>query len=243
MSAVIIYTVVIKEGAIPKLLEMLLIVLVGCKSDRSRTSNRSDCRYDFSARLRLLFPTSATSRLQNSISKSIKSFSTLLDLLASTFLLEKATAKEDRPTLKEAAQSHSSALKTLKTDLAEAKHERVFDPRIRGRKLKLYDAAIASLGRLAQHLSGMRSGTRLQETLIRVAREGRLDLSLALSSGIMIEDDLSKPLADVSIPHLMLKLPEKESVHSSIQLFVQFRDIAGEEMNRLVVSGRLSSVC
>jgi hypothetical protein len=191
-----------------------------------------------------LFPTSATSRLQNSISKSIKSFSTLLDLLASTFLLEKATAKEDRPTLKEAAQSHSSALKTLKTDLAEAKHERVFDPRIRGRKLKLYDAAIASLGRLAQHLSGMRSSTRLQETLIRVAREGRLDLSLDLSSGIMIEDDLSKPLADVSIPHMMpVKLPEKESVHSSIQLFVQFRDIAGEEMNRLVVSGRLSSVC
>ena len=54
MSAVIIYTVVIKEGAIPKLLEMLLIVLVGCESDRSRTSNRSDCRYDFGARLRPL---------------------------------------------------------------------------------------------------------------------------------------------------------------------------------------------
>ncbi len=33
MAAVTIYTVVIKEGAIPKLLEVLLIVLIGGKSE------------------------------------------------------------------------------------------------------------------------------------------------------------------------------------------------------------------
>lgn len=34
MSAMILYTVVIKEGALPKLREIVLIVVIGCKLQR-----------------------------------------------------------------------------------------------------------------------------------------------------------------------------------------------------------------
>jgi len=177
----------------------------------------------------LIFPSSATTRLQNSISKSLKSFSTLLDLLTSTFLLEKAIIKESKSTLKDAVQNHASAFKNLKSDLAEAKHERIFDPRIRGNKLKLYDAAIGSLARLAQHLNGLRSSTRLQEDLIRAAREGSRSMSISLlgSSGS------TEPSPVVS------GVTDNEEMSASIRLLTRFRQLAGTQLDDLVVSWRV----
>jgi hypothetical protein len=168
----------------------------------------------------LIFPSSATTRLQNSISKSLRSFSTLLDLLTSTFLLEKAIIKESKSTLKDAVQNHASAFKTLKSDLAEAKHERIFDSRIRGNKLKLYDAAIGSLARLAQHLNGLRSSTRLQEELIRAAREGSRSMSLNSAS--------HSPVAP--------SVTGDEQMSASIRLLTRFRHLAGTQLDDLVVS-------
>ena len=124
----------------------------------------------------LIFPSSATTRLQGSIAKSLQSYSTLLDLLTSTFLLKKTVAKDSHLSLKSAVDSHAAAFKTLKTDLAEAKNERMIDSRVRATKLDLYDAVVGSLTRLAQHLASLRGGTRLQEGLIRASREGLVQL-------------------------------------------------------------------
>jgi hypothetical protein len=124
--------------------------------------------------------------------------------------------KSTQTSLRQAITDHAKAFKTLKADLAEAKHERVVDPRVRGRKLKLYDAAIGSLARLAQHISGMRSSTKMQEGLIRAVKEGRI--SLALEEQAEKEEDESAELV------------------TSARLIMRFREMAGGIMNELNVS-------
>ncbi|ORX38403.1 Fusaric acid resistance protein-like-domain-containing protein [Kockovaella imperatae] len=214
MAAITIYTVVIKEGLIPKLLEVLLIVLMAA------------CVTNLVCFV--VFPVSATTRLQLSISKSLTSFSTLLDRLCATFLLEKTVVKGSHTTLRDAVTSHAAAFKNLKADLAEAKHERVVDTRIRGRHMELYDAAIESLARLAQHLAGLRGSTKLQEGLLRAAREGRIRL-----------DHTQLP----SISPTMLKSISSDfhwggiedgDLQTSIKLLMQFQEIAGSQMRQLV---------
>lgn len=218
MAAVTIFSVVIKEGNIPKLVEIILIVLSGGESLRKTklkivAISNTVCF--------ALFPTTATTRLQNSISRSLGSFSTLLDLLTSTFLLEQHVLRTNQPSIQQAITDHAKAFKTLKTDLAEAKHERVLDPRIRGRKLKLYDAGIGSLARLAQHLSGMRGSTKLQESVIRASKEGRIHLDMDEKSAGPIDTEMAGPDAALA---------------ASAKLFMRFREMAGAEMNDLNVS-------
>ncbi|WVQ80167.1 hypothetical protein IAT38_002272 [Cryptococcus sp. DSM 104549] len=183
MAAMILYTVVIKEGSLPKLVEILLIVLTGV------------CITNFICFT--VFPVSATSKLQLSISKSLNSFSTLLDLLTSTFLLEKKRYG-----------------------------------RIRGRKLELYDAAIGSLGRLAQHLSGLRSSTRLQESLIRASKEGKVNLDLGPERGLSkISMSLGgdEPGRGGDDGEGM----SKDDIAMSVHLFMQYREMAGAQMDTL----------
>lgn len=78
--------------------------------------------------------------------------------------------------------------------------------------MKLYDAAIGSLARLAQHLSGMRSSTKLQESLIKASREGKITLDEKMEVGI-----------------------GEEELATSAKLFVEFREMAGAQMNDLNV--------
>ena len=234
MAAVTLYTVIIKEGNLPKLTEVLLIVLIGGAFFVLLPSSVAHSSLAIIANIvcYIVFPSSATSRLQSSISKSLSSFSTLLDLLTSTFLLEKTVIKGKRSTLKDAVQSHATAFKTLKSDLSEAKHERMLDPRIRGRKLELYDAAVGSLTRLAQHLASLRGSTKLQESLILAIKDGRINADVepekqfsTISLSALRHDRSSGPgvllHADIS---------------GSIRLFLQFREIAGAQMDTLVVS-------
>ncbi|WVF67567.1 hypothetical protein IAT40_002325 [Kwoniella sp. CBS 6097] len=217
MAAIIIYSVVIKEGALPRLLEILMVVASGVLITNVVCFT--------------VFPSSATSRLQTSISKSVNSFSTLLDLLTSTFLLEKTIIKENRVSIKDAIKSHSAGFKKLKTDLSEAKAERVLDPRIRGPKLHLYDAALASLARLAQHLSSLRSSTRLQESLIRAVREGKVHTEIfaldrhhaKLSMSIIGKiDEIPRPAVHGDT-----------DIETSVRLFMKFREMAGDQMDTL----------
>ncbi|WVR09502.1 hypothetical protein IAU60_006570 [Kwoniella sp. DSM 27419] len=217
MAAVIIYSVVIKEGALSGLLEVLVIVLSGV------IITNVVCF--------AVYPSSATSRLQRSISKSLNSFSTLLDLLAATFLLERSAIKEKRVSIKDAIKSHSAGFKALQIDLREAKQERMLDVRMRGRKVLLYDAAIASLARLAQHLSSLRSSTRLQENLILAVREGKIsfeDLALTeskksrLSLSILGPDTLPGP-----------SVQRNNDVETSVKLFNKLRRMAGKNMDAL----------
>ena len=145
------------------------------------------------------------------------SFSTLLDLLTSTFLLERSAVRP-ASSLRQAIADHAKAFKTLRTDLAEAKHERIVDPRIRGQKLQLYDAAISSLARLAQHLAGMRSSTRLQEGLIAAVRDGKITLD---EGGMSMSQYLDAADGELE---------------SNMRLFTEFRHMAGAQLNDLNVS-------
>lgn len=106
----------------------------------------------------------------------------------------------------------------------------MFDNRIRGNRLKLYDAGIGSLARLAQHLNGLRSSTKLQDSIIRAVREGRLgttgnndDLgvrSMSLTAGFdTISDD-----------------PEQQEMADAVRLLTKFRELAGKQMDDLIVS-------
>ncbi|ODO11174.1 hypothetical protein I350_01778 [Cryptococcus amylolentus CBS 6273] len=231
MAAMILYNVVIKEGAFPKLIEILLIVFTGvCITNIICFT---------------IFPVSATSNLQSSISKSLTSFSTLLDLLTSTFLLERSTTLQTktntktnttRPKLQDAIKAHSAAFKTLEKDLAEAKFERVVDGRVRGRKLELYDAAIGSMGRLAQHLSSLRSSTRLQEGLIRASREGRVNLDFGHERGhskISMSDLRRDMNGDGEGEGEGREVPGGEDIAGSVHLFMVFREMAGAQMDAL----------
>jgi hypothetical protein len=112
----------------------------------------------------------------------------------------------------------------------------VIDPRIRGRKLKLYDAAIGGMGRVAQHLSGLRSSTRLQESLIRAIRDGRISVDLAPDAPEKVASSISVTAlaADSTTvgPHGI----EDMDIAKSVKLFLRFREIAGGQMKHLVVS-------
>ncbi|ODO11160.1 hypothetical protein I350_01763 [Cryptococcus amylolentus CBS 6273] len=214
MAAMLLYNVVIRDGALPKLAETLEIIAIGvCITNLVNYT---------------VFPLSATSRLQSSISKTLSSFSTLLDILTSTFLLEKTIIKEDRTSIKDAIKAHAVSFKTLKSDLSEARHESAVDERIRGKKLRLYEAAVASLGRLAQHLGGLRSCTRLQESLIRASKEGKVSWDFDTQTNI------DSPIFSISaLPPV--DGPRKESVReddveTSVRLFLEFRKSAGAQM-------------
>ncbi|WOO77198.1 uncharacterized protein LOC62_01G000785 [Vanrija pseudolonga] len=216
MAAVTLFTVIVKEGGMTKLEEVLFIVIIGATITNLVSF--------------LVFPVSATSRLQNSISKSLKSFSTLLDLLTSCFLLEKTVLRENRMTLAEAVKSHGAAFKSLKADLSEAKHERIIDPRVRGRKLELYDAALGSMARLAQHLAGMRSSTRMQEALIRASLDGRIVLDQAEKDQSYMAPSVVDDVNDVQ--HDQFENPVE--VKQSIALFLELQHITGDDMDNLV---------
>lgn len=76
-----------------------------------------------------------------------------------------------------AVEAHQAGFTSLKRNLDEARSEWVLDPpdaprsrrRFRQKSLSdLYEEAVDSLNRLAQHLAGLRSGTKLQRDLTLV---------------------------------------------------------------------------
>ncbi|GHJ83768.1 hypothetical protein NliqN6_0170 [Naganishia liquefaciens] len=179
MAAVTLFTVVVKEGGISKLTEVLLIVVIGA------TISNIVCY--------TLWPQSATTRLQNQISTTIDSFATLFRLLQASFLLDRPPNDASYASLQVAAKAHSAAFTQLKADLAEAQEERLVDGRIGFEQRQRYAAVTSSLTRLAQHLTGMRGGTGLQGELLRgkAPRDGDTGSN---SSGT--ESDDEKDLAE-----------------------------------------------
>lgn len=115
-----------------------------------------------------LWPQSATTNLQRDMITSLDSYATLLDMLTSTFLLDPRS--KGRAQLMRAVEAHQSGFTSLRRNLDEARSEWVLDPPdAPGRKTEkmseLYGDAVDSLNRLAQHLAGLRSGTKLQRDL------------------------------------------------------------------------------
>lgn len=95
---------------------------------------------------------------------------------------------------------------------------------MRGKKVDLYEAAVLSMARLAQHLAGLRSSTRLQEEVIKLAKERNINL-------------------DYDAPDLLLASANLEGVESatstdelveSVRLLRSFRVLAGGSMDTLV---------
>lgn len=102
--------------------------------------------------------------------------------------------------------------------------------------MRLYDAAIGSLARLAQHLNGLRSSTRLQEDLIRTAREGKKNFGFGtMDIGSPWNEDGngngSSPAQDGVKEH-----EEEMEMAASVRLLTRFRHMAGTQLDDLVVS-------
>ncbi|KDQ27334.1 hypothetical protein PLEOSDRAFT_1064671 [Pleurotus ostreatus PC15] len=154
---------IVKEGGFETLLQVALIVITG-----SVISNLV-CH--------LIFPQTATANLQTNMTKTLDSFSTLLTMLTNAFLLEEGLHHPSQGKLQEAVKAHQGSFTSLKKDLEEAKSEWLYggpeglsfrqDGKGAGASMRAYQDAVDSLTRLAQHLNGLRSGTRLQYELTK----------------------------------------------------------------------------
>ncbi|KAJ7762513.1 Fusaric acid resistance protein-like-domain-containing protein [Mycena metata] len=161
MTVIIIFVVMVKEGGLQTLLQVSFIVLCG-----SVTSNLV-C-YAF-------WPQSATSALQANMTKTLDSFSTLLGLLTNAFLLEEGLQQPSHERLIKAVANHQSSFTSLKKNLKEAQSEwvRGGGGAPGGGRGRAYEDAVDSMNRLAQHLNGLRGGTRLQYDLTKAGVVGQ----------------------------------------------------------------------
>ncbi|KIY46782.1 hypothetical protein FISHEDRAFT_46580, partial [Fistulina hepatica ATCC 64428] len=154
MTCIILFIVVIKEGGLATLLQVAYIIFWG-----SLISN---------AACFLLWPVSATYNLQTNMTKTLDSFATLLVVLTNAFLLEDVDHADSNSVwfspqkIQRAVDAHQTSFTSLKKALVEARSEWLLgDAHSMSRKLA-YEDAVDSLNRLAQHLNGLRGGTRLQ---------------------------------------------------------------------------------
>ena len=124
-----------------------------------------------------IWPQSARFDLQENMIMTLDSFSTLLEILTNTFLLEEPLRKPSHEKLQRAVDSHQSSFTSLKKNLSEAHSEWFYsEPTGTNRRSPgtAYQDAVGCLNRLAQHLNGLRGGTRLQYELTKARSDGKL---------------------------------------------------------------------
>ncbi|KAI6037545.1 Fusaric acid resistance protein-like-domain-containing protein [Pisolithus marmoratus] len=162
MAATVLFIVVVKEGGLETFLQVSSIVLVG-----ALISNLVSFT---------LWPQSATDNLQANMTKTLDSFSTLLGMITNMFLLEEPIHRPSYERMQKAAENHQSTFTGLKKAFTEARSERfmMLDDTSSTLAKQAYEDAVDSLTRLAQHLNGLRSGTRLQYELTKAQSEGKL---------------------------------------------------------------------
>jgi hypothetical protein len=142
-----------------------------------------------------LWSQSAKKNLQANMIKTLDSFSTLLSLLTSTFLLEDESYQPSQEKISKAVADHQATFTRLKKSLAEAQSERLCggpgtsssrsggDP---------YEDAVDSLTRLAQHLNGLRSGTSHQYELAKAHWDGKIAIRRSSMFANVLETELPK---------------------------------------------------
>ena len=123
----------------------------------------------------LLWPQTATTKLQDNMTKTLDSFSTLLQKVISAFLLEEPLHRLSQEKLQKAVDNHQASFISLKNNLEEARSELLSGPAEKTLGIA-YEDAVDSMNRLAQHLNGLRSGSRLQYDLAKANRDGKLVL-------------------------------------------------------------------
>jgi hypothetical protein len=100
-------------------------------------------------------------------------------MLVNSFLLEEPLHSLSQEKLQKAADSHQASFTSLKKNLEESRSE--MSSRLGGsgdKELTMaYEDAVDSMNRLAQHLNGLRSGSRLQYDLAKAHRDGKLVLT------------------------------------------------------------------
>lgn len=153
----------------------------------------------------LIWPQTATHNLQSNMTKTLDSFSTLLSMLTNGFLLENENfiRKTGIEKVQKAVENHQSSFTSLKKNLAEAKKEWLDSgeststgvlgmvPLSKNRRKRAYEDAVDSLNRLAQHLNGLRSSTRLQYELTKTgAYKGHKGKGIQISESIPLDEGL-----------------------------------------------------
>jgi len=188
MISIIIFIVVVKEGGLQVLLTIAGHVGVG-----ALISNLVCLA---------LWPQSATAQLQSNMTKTLSSFSTILDLLTNAFLLNpEGVTNADPAILSRALEAHQSSFTSLKRNLGEARTEWLLDARMRDADIsRAYDDAVDSMNRLAQHLGGLRSGIAQQNEFNVKGLDGNATPANEAKAAMFAElvDDLGPPLTALS---------------------------------------------
>ncbi|KAF8906572.1 Fusaric acid resistance protein-like-domain-containing protein [Gymnopilus junonius] len=226
MTSIIIFLVIIKEGGLGTLLQVSGMIVCG-----SLVANLI-CY--------LLWPQSAITNLQLSMIKTLDSFSTLLPMLTRIFLLENETSiGMDMDEIQRAIENHQNSFTTLKKNLREAKSEwilsRIFggEPEAYGTSgehpgKQSYEDAVDSLNRLAQHLNGLRSSTRLQHDLMKASNKRQASkLTGQVPESELDEDDARLEAAAAMFDNLVDELgpPLKALSSTSTSTLHHLRDV------------------
>src|SRR6266478_4314691 len=207
---------VVKKGGIETLLQVALIVAIGaCISNLVCMT---------------LWSRSAKRNLQANMIKTLDSFSTILSLLTSTFLLEDESYQPSQEKISKAVAAHQATFTGLKKSLAEAQSERLCggpNVGLSGRGSNSYEDAVDSLTRLAQHLNGLRSGTSLQYDLVKAHGDTKVAIRRHSAHGgttftNALETELAKGKATMSDG---LGNPENVMLRAAAAMF---GDLVGE---------------
>ncbi|EJU04510.1 hypothetical protein DACRYDRAFT_76995 [Dacryopinax primogenitus] len=178
MAVVTLSIVVIREGGLETLLRVLFIIFIG-----TLISN---------VVCFLLWPESAVTRLQNNMSKSLVSLSTLLRVIGESFLAGNDQLPDDQD-LAEAVSGYQAVFTKLKAGLGEAKSEWA-DPRLL--QEGDYEAAIEGFTRLAQHMTGLRDGAKIRNELRarKIGEDGKLE-HVEDNAGLAVFDAVQRELS------------------------------------------------
>lgn len=216
---------IVKEGGLETLLQTAFIVFVGV------IIANLTCF--------ILWPQTATSNLQNNMTKTLDSFSTLLRTLVGSFLLEEPLHQLSQEKLQKAVENHQASFTSLRKNLDEARREMLSEKGKLGQTNlgSAYEDAVDSMTRLAQHLNGLRSGSRLQYDLAKAHRDGKLVLK-KMKANVKKNDghlrDSKGKMIDVSVEEVIRETDEAtEMLKAAANMFGELIEELGPPLKKL----------